>query len=831
MVDFSVLNRSPAKGKSKSLIETFSRLDRKVSHVELRSSQVELFKKIDARIDERDLVLKLTTGGGKTTTGLIYLKQKMDDYCEPVVFLVPTLQLAEQVIEEGERIGVPVVSWPANVSYPPDAAVKCTAVMVCTYDKFFNGKSTFARSDVRLIPCAIVLDDVHAGIESLRKSFSAELSSECRADLIELLEDSLKILEPANWTRIEYNDPDGLLEVPHWIISENEASIRAVLQKHSSESPLLFAWPYLSREVGLSRIVISGEAAAISLDPPVTGFIDHYTKAKHRLFMSASVHDGASLIRELSCDANAAANPIEVEGEVPVGERMVLVPTLIDPEFDREAVLEVARAILRDANVVVLVSSEAAAKFWTDGGATMGLRDEFSSSVARLKATAKGTFVVFVNRYDGIDLPDSACRLLVIDGLPSGDSLIDLLDAENAGGVVGMRGKVANRVEQGLGRAVRSNSDYCAVILSGADLATFVSRKVVLNSFSPATVRQIDIGREISQAISLESDRAAGVVSTVSQLLSRNAEWRGYYESRMSSRAETEHEIVSEARLRREVATSERRAADLAAAMDYAGGAQELRIAANLLGADKFRRGIVKQAASKLLYKIDKTAALALQSSVYADNCNLSRPPVMPTVAVRRISSQAERLSEWLKGFADRNGAVVFLDALRESVKYSNSPGIVEAAMQELGVCLGADSSRPDKEYGRGPDNLWIFGDRAICLEMKSDKTSKLWKDDAGQIVLSESWVREHNPGLAEIYPLIGSDIATADRAEDFPERVRVLDLDAVLSIISKLRGLVVTVVGQGPLFLGEAANIQGLLGSHELLPQQIVQLGLKIRR
>lgn len=186
---------------------------------------------------------------------------------------------------------------------------------------------------------------------------------------------------------------------------------------------------------------------------------------------------------------------------------MVLVPTLIDPEFGREAILEVVKRVLPVANVVVLVSSEAAAKFWTDGGAAMAMGDSFSDSVGKLKSVSNGVFVVFVNRYDGIDLPDAACRLLVIDGLPSGDGILDRLDTENAGGIVGMRGKVANRVEQGLGRAVRSNSDYCAVILAGEDLATFVSRKIVLSSFSPPTVRQINIGREVSRAISTRRTR------------------------------------------------------------------------------------------------------------------------------------------------------------------------------------------------------------------------------------------------------------------------------------------------------------------------------------
>lgn len=830
MVDFSLLSKVPSKTKSRSLLDTFSRLDRKVSHVELRASQVELFRKIDERIDDRDLVLKLTTGGGKTATGLIYLKQKMDQYGEPVVFLVPTTQLAEQVVDEGGRIGIPVANWPSNSRYPPDDALRCSAVMVCTYDKFFNGKSTFARSDVRLVPCALVLDDVHAGIEALRKSFSADLSRACRAALIPIIDDAMKKYEPANWSRVEFGDPAAIVEVPHWVLSDNESSIRGVLTAFSEEAPLLFAWPYISREIKLCRLVISGENAAVSMDPPLIGFVDHFVGAKHRLFMSASVHDGASLIREFGCGEAAAARPVEVDGEMPVGERMVLVPTLIDPEFGKEAVLAVVKKILPDANVVVLVSSEAAARFWTDGGATMALGDAFSESVGKLRSVSKGVFVVFVNRYDGIDLPDAACRLLVIDGLPAGDGILDRLDAENAGGIVGMRGKVANRVEQGLGRAVRSNSDYCAVILSGEDLATFVSRKIVLSSFSPPTVRQIHIGREISKAIANEQDKVQGLVSTIGQVLSRDEGWRAYYQAQMNVQSEVESAIPEEAELRRNVAIAEREAADLAMATKYDQSALALNKAAGLLVKDRYRLGVVKQASAKVLYHIDKVRSLELQSSAYADNCNISRPPVMPPVAKRRVSAQAELICEWLRSFADTTGAIVALDTLTSEIRYTNGSSAVEGAMEKLGQYLGADSSRPEKEHGRGPDNLWIFGEKAFCIEMKSDKVAKLWKSDAGQIALSERWVRDSNPGLTEVYPIIGSGVAIAERAGDFQETIRVFDQGAVLEIIDNLRAMLVTVIAQGPLFSSEAANIQAYLGRHAILPQQILQKALRIR-
>lgn len=821
MVDFSRMNSAGSNRSAGSLIETFSRLDRQVSHVELRPSQIEIFRQIDNNIANRDLVVKLNTGGGKTTTGLIYLKHMMDKYREPVVFLVPTIQLAEQVVEEGAKIGLDVHIWAAKESYPPEDCVQCAAVMVCTYDKFFNGKSTFARKDVRLVPCALVLDDVHSGIETVKKNFSANLSLDASKELIELLTEPLKQAEPAIWTRLEFGDEAAILEVPHWILAENVDAIRGILARHSGDGELTFSWNYLSRALEMCRIVIGIHGAAITLDPPFADYVEHYVKVRHRLFMSASLHDGASLIRELGCDESAAASPIQVSGEAAVGERMVLVPSLIDPAFSRESLLLLARQFTQLTNVVVLVSSESQSEYWVAGGAVKAERAAFSGMVAKLRGEPRGNFVVFVNRYDGIDLPDAACRILIIDGLPSGEGIVDRLDNSNSGGLLGMRGKLANKIEQGLGRAVRSSSDYSAVILAGQDLANFVSRRIVLESFSPGTVKQIEIGREVSKAIAAEVDKVSGIANALGQLLGRDQGWREYYAAQMAAII-TPPGIAEEAETRRNVAVAERDAAVAAQARDYYTASNRLRRAANLLGRDRYARGAIKQSAAKVMYLHDKVAAMDLQGSAYADNYNLSRPPVLPAPSQRRISDQADLLAEWFREFDDKNGALIELDALASRVSYANDTETVEAAICDLGKFLGAESRRPERETNRGPDNLWIFGDRAFCIEMKSEKFSKLWKDDAGQIAVSARWVSDNFPGMAEISQVIGSDVVEADNVGDFSGLTKVMTSEIVLDLIVRLRGLIVGLITQGPLFGEEPANIQRQLGPHGILPQQI---------
>lgn len=831
MVDFNKLASLGQQKLPKTLLETFNRLDRQVSHVELRPSQIKILELIDHRLADRDLVIKLNTGGGKTTIGLLYLKHKLDHLRRPVAYLVPTIQLLAQVVNEGRRIGIAVYPWLAGESYPPEEALNGKGVIACTYDKFFNGRSTFARADVRLIPSALILDDVHAGIEAVRKCFCCELPPDARSEILGLLEADLKNLEPGAWMGVQQGDAGALLEVPHWVISTHLPELRKIVSKFTSDQKIMFAWQHLSSSLDLCRLVLSGKGASLALDPPQVERIPHYAEAQHRVFMSASMHDGAALIRELGCDVFAAAHPIELGGDAMTGERMVIVPTLANPDFSRDELGKVALLVKDQANVVVLVPSYVEAKFWEDLGAIVADNENIEARIEGLKRSEKGLIVVFVQRYDGVDLPDKACRLLIIDGLPYGEGLVDKADATAAGGVVGVRGKVANRMEQGLGRAVRSASDYCVAILAGRDVAGFISRGVVRDHFSPHTVRQIEIGEMVSKALDGSEDRVRDIFDTIMQCLKRDPGWKDFYAAQMKMDPSDVDGIARAAVNGRDVAAHERKALVLADSRNFLGAKDELQRAFGLSAADRRMRGVLKQMAAKYLYAVDQVQSMKLQASAYADNFNVSRPPAMLPADIRRVSSQAERIAEWLSEFNDKNGALIELDELRAKLSFARNYREVEVSIQRLGELLGSDSSRPDDLFNRGPDNLWVFGDTAFVIEMKSEKRAPLSKGDAEQLQHSLLWVEQNYPAIEKRVGYIGSNSLSADVIEDFAFGARVIEEGAFLEMVGRIRSLALSLCVQGPLFSGNPANVQKVLSDFKLTPAQLGALSKDVRQ
>jgi superfamily II DNA or RNA helicase len=202
MFDFKRLATSAVSTAPATLYELFSQLDRKATHASLRSVQVAALKALDAQLANKDLVLKLSTGSGKTVVGLVYAEMMRQRYRgEPVLYLCPTNQLVDQVFFSASSIGVPVSKF--ERSGIPLTAIPGENVLICTYDRLFNARSTFENHGVR--PSCVVLDDVHAGVERVRQNYSAKVPTEYYDQLRALLRPLCEATDPGTWRGIENN--------------------------------------------------------------------------------------------------------------------------------------------------------------------------------------------------------------------------------------------------------------------------------------------------------------------------------------------------------------------------------------------------------------------------------------------------------------------------------------------------------------------------------------------------------------------------------------------------------------------------------------------------
>jgi superfamily II DNA or RNA helicase len=108
-----------------------------------------------------DVAFQLPTGSGKTLVGLLLGEWRRRKNEERVVYLCPTRQLVNQVVEEANsKYGLTVEAFtgPIRLYSPPAKAAYTGAkrVAVTTYSSLFNTNPFFSDPD------AIILDDAHA---------------------------------------------------------------------------------------------------------------------------------------------------------------------------------------------------------------------------------------------------------------------------------------------------------------------------------------------------------------------------------------------------------------------------------------------------------------------------------------------------------------------------------------------------------------------------------------------------------------------------------------------------------------------------------------------
>ncbi len=137
--------------------------------------QSEVWDKWFDRRNERDLVVKMNTGSGKTVIGLVILKSSLNEGKGPAVYLVPDTQLKSQVQKTAEGLGI---AWTEDLDDP--IFRQSQAVLITTVHTMFNGRSRFGvrGSTGRPIQVGtVVIDDAHACIPIVEHQFSMEIPS------------------------------------------------------------------------------------------------------------------------------------------------------------------------------------------------------------------------------------------------------------------------------------------------------------------------------------------------------------------------------------------------------------------------------------------------------------------------------------------------------------------------------------------------------------------------------------------------------------------------------------------------------------------------------
>lgn len=746
----------------------YNELVQQKRHDFLRDNQTAFLNIWNSKRDERDIVGVMNTGAGKTLIGLLMLYSKLKENVGPAVYLCPDTQLVEQVCNQAILYGVPTCKIITNVDKPqefPLDFLNSKSVLVTTFDKLFNGKSIFGvkgsvSREIQDIG-ALLVDDAHECIKKARGKASIKIKKSSQSALykkiVDLFDDDLKTQGLGAYNGIRRGEKSVIKQIPFWAWKNKLDIVAKLLEENNNKSNLdiYFSYDLLIDELELAECFISGESIEITPLLIPTYKVPSLENAKHRFILSATLNNGYELISGLGIDRNAIENPIKVDN-VNLGERLILAPKRYHEDIDNDSIRSMCVKYARDFNVVVIVPSKKRAEAWTELGAVILDSENIIEELRILKDGAPGKLVVLINRYDGMDLIDDMCRILVLDGMPTKETLREKIETHYREKSLYVNSKKAQSIEQGLGRAVRSGTDHCVAILMGDDLLKFIGTNANKELFNPVVQAQLDFGFSLVEEVEdLDKTKALESINEGIEIcLGASEDWR-HFHKQLSNEAYKKYKSIDFNNLLN-LSDFERKAYLAAKIEDIK--SVDVNMALIMKETTEVDEGWYTQLYAYLLSNLNQQRAMDLQIKAYSLQSALVKPLTSTKgKIVKKIGNQITSFKENLLKFDRGTDICIEVESIISLLIYSPDMYFkkFEKAMDELGIFLGFVTSQPDNETDDGPDNFWSGENLDFVIECKNNSLNNISRDETSQMFASIRWYEKNYKNNTRIVPIM----------------------------------------------------------------------------
>lgn len=491
----------------------------------LWAHQAQMLKTFTAQVNTADVALELPTGTGKTLAGLLIAEWTRRSRRARVIYACPTQQLARQVASSAYREGIDTAvlvgrhaDWPVAEHAAYEAA---EAIAVTTYSSVFNSNPHLADADL------ILFDDAHAGEQYVGEAYGVELGRwKATAEYEAALAAIAPALDGVFLERLRSTQPDpGIGSDVRLVIPLRQPGMIANLDAVFSSFASPHSYRYSMIRAGLASCLVYVAYSGILIRPylPPTYQNQLFAGARQRVYLSATLGEGGELER-------AFGRPDIVRLEQPdestaprFGRRFFVFPEFVEnadtSELSRQIVAEAGKALVLAPRTETALadSKELAQPGWPIWGV-----DQVSDSMDSFAVLEHGVCGLAA-RYDGLDLPGDACRLVALDGVPDQDSLQERFLQSRARAGAALADRVRTRVVQGAGRCTRGPGDTAIVLVLGSDLSRYLTRPEVVAALDSELQAEVRFGRENSQV-----GEPADVIANVQAFLHQDSDenWR-----------------------------------------------------------------------------------------------------------------------------------------------------------------------------------------------------------------------------------------------------------------------------------------------------------------
>lgn len=764
-------------------LQIFQKLTLRGSIENIWEPQAEALREWNRQRNDPDVAIEMNTGGGKTLVGLLIARSLVNESKGRVLYVCPNNQLLEQTYDRAKEIGLSPATrykklWHEQADF--DAG---NTFCVTNYATVFTGKSVFRNDDIE----ALVFDDAHVAETTIRNQFTLKIPSEHKAfpQMLQLCRAHFaKSSKKSDFLDVVEKRSPSVIFVPMFVVWKHADEFRRILLDSGIEDKpeTLFSWEHLKGHLNHCCIIVNGNGLEVTPVVPPISQLNFFQNSTRRVYLTATLPSRAAFARSFGVSHPTVIRPSGKSGDA---QRLIAFILGLDDKAQREA----AMSLVEKRKSCVISPSDRRARNWIPP-AVIYDTNRGQEQINRFADSRDAEMLALAARYDGIDLPGDACRLLLLDGLPTGECLIDRFIDENIQIETIRNSHTATRVVQAIGRIFRSNTDHGVVLLVGSQLQSWVRIPKNRACLPELLQKQLLLGVELSKRVEQGETTWKELIDAV---LTGDENWDETYEEYIDKFRASVETLSSDWHV--ELALEERKAFDLLwigqfqqAADSYASLDERARNHDKRLAAwYRHWRGLA------LLCADDRQGAL--QEFVAAANvrAELGRPSegggtAFKSPAVSRIGLQARTLAEKYR----KRKARLF-DAARQvttDLVYGSKTQRAEEALRMLGELIGLDAERPDKSRKTGPDVTWQGdgGPSAWGFELKTNKDSDgiYSKEDVSQCHDHKKWMSTNHGNDCEL-TIVGRMLAVSEIANP-SSTLRVTEVDAFHDLLGRAK-------------------------------------------
>ncbi|MFI6098224.1 DEAD/DEAH box helicase family protein [Lentzea sp. NPDC051213] len=480
---------------------------RSATFTELRPGQRQVLATYATQhLDTADLAIEMPTGEGKTLLALLIADYALDRG-QSVAYLTGTRQLAERVEKEADALGLDVVRFAARDygGAKLDDYHQARAIGVMNYWVYFNSRPVPQPADLVIFDDAHLAEQPLSGLQTLRIPDKQGAARELYRAICELAvahTDAYPGLRAMLDGTARPGTPPELLSFSDWATIATPVRDAVEASRLVAEDEIRYVWPTIRDHLGQCGVLIGPSGIEIRPYHPPTALNTWYSRAKQRIYLSATLGSMDDLQRRVG---GGPVTRLVTEQPLPLGatgERLLVLNPSAEQPFD-STVLSWALGQVQVAGgrAAWLCASHAEAdtlqEILTASGQTVyRLRPGDDAMVDTWSQVTNGHLVT-AGRYDGLDLAGDVCKLVIITTVPQASSEFERFVVAYLGDASFMRHRVGQRVTQALGRANRDATDRSLYLGLDPTFAQMLADPAVRKSIPAGTEPTIRAALEL----------------------------------------------------------------------------------------------------------------------------------------------------------------------------------------------------------------------------------------------------------------------------------------------------------------------------------------------